>query len=59
MRAGQKISVIKLYRELHNVDLKTANEAAEALGRARRPGASAVEAPEDPARCAPVSTITV
>ena len=38
MRAGQKITAIKLYRELHHVDLKTAKEAVEAMARDGRPG---------------------
>ncbi len=33
--AGQKIGAIKLYREIHRVDLKTAKDAVDALGRAR------------------------
>jgi len=37
--AGQKIGAIKLYREIHRVDLKTAKDAVEALGHGRGPGA--------------------
>jgi len=34
LSAGQKIGAIKLYREIHRVDLKTAKDAVDALGRA-------------------------
>lgn len=32
---GRKLTAIKLYREIHGVDLKTAKEAVEALTRER------------------------
>ncbi len=35
--SGEKIAAIKLYREIHGVDLKTAKESVEALVRRRRP----------------------
>jgi ribosomal protein L7/L12 len=31
--AGRKITAIKLYREIHDVDLKTAKEAVDELAR--------------------------
>jgi len=33
---GRKMTAIKLYREIHGVDLKTAKEAVEALAKKRR-----------------------
>jgi ribosomal protein L7/L12 len=32
---GRKLTAIKLYREIHHVDLKTAKEAVEELARKR------------------------
>lgn len=37
--SGEKISAIKLYREIHNVDLRTSKVAVEALVRSRSRGA--------------------
>jgi ribosomal protein L7/L12 len=33
---GRKMTAIKLYREIHGVDLKTAKEAVEALAKKKR-----------------------